>query len=169
MSDPDVSVRLEADGLRRLMAEAPRIIIEELTAGITEASMLAEREIRERTPTSGAGLLRDSIGALPVEISGEAVRGGVATSLSYAAPVETGSRPHRPPVEPLYDWVQRKLGLRGKEAMGVASAIAAKIAKEGTKGAFMFRDGFAAVEGQIMDILGGAIDRATARIAAGEK
>lgn len=169
MSDPDVSVRFEADGLRRMMAQAPDIMLEELTAGVTEASMLAEREIRERTPTSGAGILRESIGAMPVEFTSEAVRGGVATSLAYAAPVETGSVPHMPPVGPLVDWVERKLGLRDKEAKGVAWAIARKIAAHGTEGAWMFRDGFAAVEPQIMEILGAAVDRAAARIAAGER
>ncbi|MEP9372613.1 HK97 gp10 family phage protein [Mesorhizobium sp. KR1-2] len=169
MNEPDVSVRLEADGLRRLMTQAPDIVIEELTTGVTEASMLAEREIRERTPTSGAGTLRESIGAMPVEFAQEVVRGGVATSLPYAVPVETGSKPHMPPISPLVDWVERKLGLRDKEAQGVAWAIARKIAKQGTQGAFMFRDGFAAVEPQIMAILGAAIERATARIAAGER
>lgn len=167
MSDADVSVRFEAAGLRRLMEQAPDIVIEELTAGVMEASMLAEREIRERTPTSGAGTLRESIGAMPVEFVQEVVRGGVATSLSYAAPVETGSRPHMPPISPLVDWVERKLGLRGPDAKGVAWAIARKIAKKGTEGAFMFRDGFASVEPQIYEILGAAVERATARIAAG--
>lgn len=33
----------------------------------------------------------------------------------------------------------------------------------------MFRDGFAAVEPQIMEILGDAVERATARIGAGER
>lgn len=169
MSDPDVSVRVEAEGLRRLMAKAPAIMMEELAGGVTEASMLAEREIRERTPTSGAGLLRESIGAMPVEFVESGARGGVATSLSYAAPVETGSKPHFPPVAPLTDWVERKLGLKGAEAKGVAFAIARKIAKEGTTGAFMFRDGFAAVETQIFEIIGAAVERATARIAAGER
>jgi len=169
MSEADVSVRIEAAGLSRLMDVAPAIVVEELTAGVTEATMLAEREIRERTPTSGAGTLRDSIGAMPVEISGEAVRGEVATSLAYAAPVETGSRPHFPPVEPLVDWVERRLGLSGPAARGAAWAIARKIAARGTEGAFMFRDGLAAVEQQVIAIVSGAVARAAARISAGER
>lgn len=105
--------------------------------------MFAEREVKEHTPTSGAGTLRDSIGALPVTITGTAVAGGGAgTSLPYAAAVELGSKPHWAPIAPLQDWVQRKLGLSGEEVEAAAQAIQFKIARRGTKGHFMFRDGF---------------------------
>lgn len=48
----------------------------------------------------------------------------------HAAAVEVGSRPHRPPVDPLIRWAE----LRGfTDPRGAAWAIAAKIAREGTK------------------------------------
>lgn len=38
----------------------------------------------------------------------------------------------RPPISNLEKWVQAKMGLSGKEALGAAFAIATKISKEGT-------------------------------------
>lgn len=57
----------------------------------------------------------------------------------YAAPVETGAKPHFPPTEALLLWVKQKLGVRNeKEAKSVAFLIARAISKRGTKGAHMF-------------------------------
>lgn len=147
------------------LARAPGILIEELTPAMVESQLLLEREVRERTPTSGAGTLRDSIGALPLAISETAISGSIGTSLSYALPVELGARPHRPPVEPLADWVRRKLGKKGKEARSIAFAIASKIEKEGTPARNMFAEGLAATQAQISELLEAAADRATQRIA----
>lgn len=146
------------------LARAPAVLLEELTPAIVESQLLLEREVREHTPTSGAGTLRDSIGALPVTISETEVSGGVGTSLSYALPVELGSRPHRPPVEPLTDWVRRKLGKKGKEARSVAFAIARKIEREGTPARNMFSEGLSRTQGQIAELLEAAAERATRRI-----
>lgn len=166
MAEP-VSLRFEDAALRRMLVRTPEIVLDEIARGLAEASMLAEREVKERTPTSGAGTLRDSIGALPVTISGTRVTAGVGTSLSYAAPVEEGSKPHWAPIEPLLDWVERKLGKAGEEAEGIARAIRASIAVHGTPAHHMFRDGFAYVGPQVMEILSAAVARAAARVEGG--
>jgi hypothetical protein len=159
-----LKITLRSAKAQRALHRAPDIYVEEMTAAVTEGSLLLEREVKERTPTSGAGTLRESIGALPVTISEASVAGGVGTSIAHALPVELGSRPHWAPIEPLEDWVRRKLGLRGEEAKQVARGVRFKIAKKGTKGAFMFRDGSKATEPQILSIFEGAADRANARI-----
>jgi len=57
----------------------------------------------------------------------------------YAAPVETGARPHMPPSEALVLWVHKKLGIEDeKQALSVAFAIAKTIAKRGSRGHEMF-------------------------------
>jgi hypothetical protein len=67
---------------------------------------------------------------------------GVGSSLGadkYAGPVETGARPHLPPVEALIPWVMRKLGASDeKQATSLAWAVAKSIAKKGTAGHEMF-------------------------------
>lgn len=159
------SVSLDTSRAMRALELAPDILIEELIPSVIQSQQLLEREIKELTPTSGAGTLRDSIGALPVEISSTSVRGEVGTTNTYAQPVETGAKPHMPPVEPIAEWVRRKLGIKDEaEAKSVAFAIARKIAKSGSKGAFMFREGLAASQAQILEILGDGVERALARI-----
>ena len=77
-------------------------------------------------------------------------------------PVELGTKPHFPPIEPLIDWVKARLGISTeKEARGVAFLIARKIAVRGTAAQHPFGLTFQAVEAQVFDIF----DRATGRIA----
>ena len=65
----------------------------------------------------------------------------------YAAPVETGARPHMPPPSALLPWVQKKFGFDDeKEALSMAFAVAKSIAKKGTQGHFMFQRGLAELE-----------------------
>lgn len=159
-----LSLKLDGEAVGRVLRAAPAIVDADIVPAILESQFLLEREVRDRTPTSGAGTLRDSIGALPIVIGASEVVGEVGTSLSYAQPVESGSKPHRPPVEPIAEWVRRKLGKRPEEAKSIAWAIAGKIAKEGSPGAFMFRDGLAAVQSQILEILGSGVERALSHI-----
>jgi hypothetical protein len=57
----------------------------------------------------------------------------------YAAPVETGARPHMPPIAALIPWVMRKMGASDeKTATSIAWAVAKSIAKKGTQGHEMF-------------------------------
>lgn len=57
----------------------------------------------------------------------------------YAAPVETGARPHMPPIEALIPWVMRKFNVvEEKKATSLAWAVAAKIKQQGTMGHEMF-------------------------------
>jgi hypothetical protein len=65
----------------------------------------------------------------------------------YAAPVETGARPHFPPPSALLPWVQKKFGFDDeKEALSMAFAVAKSIAKKGTQGHYMFKRGLAELE-----------------------
>ncbi len=167
----DESFRISSTGktIEQAFELAPEIFAEEAARGVTEATLLAEREIKEETPSSGAGLLRESIGATPVTITPRAISGRVVTSLSYAAPVEFGSKPHWAPIEPLLDWVTRKLGLRGDDADAAARAIRFKIAAHGTEGAHMFSKGLAKVEQQILAIYEAAARRALDRLEQGAR
>ncbi|MFP3386732.1 hypothetical protein, partial [Tritonibacter sp. SIMBA_163] len=67
----------------------------------------------------------------------DGVIGIVGTAALHAVPVEMGSKPHFPPIQPLEDWAHHKLDLPAEEARGAAFAIARKIAAKGTEGAHM--------------------------------
>lgn len=81
------------------------------------------RVSQERVPTD-TSQLRQS-GVRPQErLDGSVIWGYRA---DYARPVEEGSRPHWPPIEPLRGWARRVLGNES-----AAYAVQAKIAEEGT-------------------------------------
>lgn len=130
--------------------QAPQLVEAELFAATYEAEMLLEREIKEDTPVGATGLLRQSIHSEAPRTLANTVIGVVGTSSMHALPVELGTRPHFPPVEPLIDWVQAKLDIRDEEqAEGVALAIARKIAVRGTLGVGMFHRNFRQLQPQI--------------------
>lgn len=149
--------------LAALWAAAPNEVRAEMETAMIEADALAEREITEITPRA-AGLLAGSIGS-EVQSFEDSVIGVVGTSAAYAVPVELGTRPHFPPIEPLVDWVRVKLGVGEKEARGVAFLVARKISRTGTKGAHMFERALSSVEPGIAAIFHRALDRIVKRLA----
>jgi hypothetical protein len=50
----------------------------------------------------------------------------------YAAPVETGGRPHRPPIAPIAAWAALKTSLPERELYPFVMAVVKKIQAEGT-------------------------------------
>lgn len=163
-------VKMELQGFAELeaaWAKAPDIVREEMTAAMWEAELLLEREVKEKTPVGvgGAGGLKGSIAAMEPEISSDVVLGVVGTSIAHAIPVEIGTRPHFPPVQPLEDWVMKKLGVPEKEAHGVAFLVARKIAARGTLAIGMFHRAFNEQRPRIETIFAAARGRIAERLA----
>lgn len=139
----DIDTSAFAD-LAKAWKRAPDIVLDELEKAISVSTGMLHAEIIDNTPVgasggSGAGLS----GSISYVISRGAadVTGVVGTPNPYAVPVEMGTKPHMPPLEPIIAWVQAKLGIEGEEeAEGIAQRIAWKIKAHGTEGQFMFRD-----------------------------
>lgn len=133
---------------------APEIVEKVAFRALTKATALLERDIKERTPFGVTGLLRDSITAQrPYRLGLDGLVGVVSSPLDYAVCVELGTKPHYPPLEPIKQWVLKKLGLPIVSVEPVARAIAWKIKARGTKGARMFAKSFAANKTQVERIL----------------
>ncbi len=144
-----VSIVLDVARLERAFQAAPGIVREELRKFAVAATMLLEGEVKDRTPQGAHGHLAQSITS-EVSNLADGVLGVVGSPLAYAVPVELGTKPHMPPIQPLEDWVQHKLGKMGPEIKRVAQAIAWKIKHHGTKGAFMFKDAFEANQDEVL-------------------
>jgi len=148
-----LKISIDAGDIGQLAAaweQVPNVVEAELVATTYEAEMLLEREIKEDTPVGATSSLRQSIHSEAPRTLANTVIGVVGTSSMHALPVELGTRPHFPPVEPLIDWVQAKLDIRDEEqATGVALAIARKIAVRGTLGVGMFHRNFHQLRPQI--------------------
>ncbi|MEN6639568.1 MAG: hypothetical protein ABFC95_10255 [Smithella sp.] len=120
---------------------------------MTEAMLLLERAVKLLTPVGAGPIhLRDTI-FQKVSTSGQRVSGILGSPAKYGEAVEMGSKPHFPPLEPIQFWVEKKLGITGKEAIAVARCIAWKIYHHGTEGAKMFDKGFAENEAAVIRIL----------------
>ena len=161
----DIEIR-PGQSLEAAFAAAPEIVAEELTATTYEAELLVQREVQEGTPVGvgAGGGLRGSIGARPPEVRGVNIVGRVSTAAKHAIPVELGTRPHFPPVEPLIDWVVAKLGIVAPEAQQVAWRIALKISRKGTEGAHMFERGLDATRDQVLRMYEECLVRIGARL-----
>ena len=127
--------------VNKLFGEFPDAVRSATVSKVTEVLMYLERLVKQATPQgAGPAHLMQTIGPPEVTVLGDKVKGMLGTPAKYAEPVEYGTRPHFPPIEPIKYWVEKKLGLEGAEAASVAFLIARKISKEGTEGAYMFTD-----------------------------
>jgi len=143
------------EGLEELKKRYPVLSAQVTQARLTEANEFLAYKVRENTP-EGAGVpthLKDQILTKTVKY-GEAV--STFTHCPYGLPVEEGSRPHWPPWgagSSLYVWVERKLGITGKDTKSVAFLIARSISKKGTKGIHMFERAWQDNHAKILSIL----------------
>lgn len=156
---PMVQVVVNAADAARLdaaYARAPAAVDRAVGRRLAGLVLDLQSDVQELTPTA-FGMLRASIGSSVNVQPGLGVTGIVGTSLSYAIPVELGTKPHMPPVKPIRLWVEKKLGLSGRESQRAAWAIAMSIKRRGTLGVGMFHRAFARRRGDLPGILNAAV------------
>ncbi|SDD56114.1 hypothetical protein SAMN05192589_107116 [Paracidovorax valerianellae] len=153
------------DALQRGFEQAPDATRRELLAGMTEGTLLVEREVKDRLPRvtgmTAASVASDAF-ATPVGVIGT-----VGSSQPSATFLELGTRPHMPPVEALIPWVRAVLGVDRKRERSVAFLVARKIARKGTKAKPHFADAIAATESQVLRALEDAAGRVAVLLAGG--
>lgn len=153
----------------KYLKQAPQIVMEEMAASLNEAMFLLEREIKELIPVGAHGLLRGSVTHKLIALArGQSVSGKVFSPLNYAVPVELGTKPHFPPLAPLRDWVEKKLGVSKSQSRSVAFLVARKIAAKGTKPQKPFETGFRDNADQVNAIFGRGLARIRDRLMGGK-
>lgn len=151
------------DALQRGFTKAPDVTRRELLAGMTEATLLMEREVKDGMPRH-TGMTAASVTSDAFATS-MGVLGTVGSSQPSATFLELGTKPHMPPVEALVPWVKAVLGVEPKRARSVAFLVARKIARKGTKPRRVFEKAAAATEGQALRMLENAAGRVAAHLA----
>ncbi len=116
------------DRLAQQWQAFPQIVPQMVSRWLTEMSLFLEGEVKLITPVRD-GTLRNSIAATPVQIGADVVSTGVSTSLSYAIPVELGTKPHD---------IVAKPGKFLAFSVGGQNVFAKKVRHPGTQGYFMF-------------------------------
>jgi hypothetical protein len=151
--DAFFSVEVDVSELMRLadaLAGVEGFIEEAMGDAMDESGMLLTGMAAARAPVN-YGLLRAAI-AWPYGFERsnllDELRGAVgagdagglaaaaATPSTYVDWVEHGTDPHWPPLAPIELWALRKFP--GEDALTIAKAVRAKIARVGTQGAHMF-------------------------------
>jgi len=149
----ELKIKADIRGLDEMTAQYPQASDRARRGRLAEAALLLERAIKETTPVGAGPIhLRDTIFSETV-IQGLAISAALGTPAVHGEPVEYGTKPHFPPVAPIRHWVERKLGLSGSEAAGVAFVIARAISKRGTKPARMFGRGVDEQKAAVIRIL----------------
>lgn len=124
----------------------------QMEIAMRKSTLAVHGEVVKRTPHA-FGLLRSSI--LPdTFVDGSSITGRVSTTLTYAPPVEYGSKPHWAPIGPLMLWAQRKHG-----DYRVAFPVQKAIAKHGTKAHRMFQEGFEVAVAHVQRIFEAVVEK----------
>jgi hypothetical protein len=160
-----------AMAISRAWLRAPAMVMEELETAMGASVVYLQGQVADRSKVRPDGLNGAASGLLAssfvhdVTSFADAVFGRVSSPLTYALPVELGTRPHFPPMAPLINWVEQKLGLYGEEAEGAARGIQRKIGHHGSVGRYMARDAVAFGAAEVVQKFADAAERITARLA----
>ncbi len=149
----EVKIKVDLKELEALTKRYPEASATARRRRLMEALLLLEAAIKRLTP-EGAGPIhiRGTIFSQVVP-RGESFWGQVGTPAIYGESLEYGTKPHFPPIAPIRFWVEKRLGLMGREAQSAAFCIARAISRRGTKGAHMFEKGFEMNEARVIGIL----------------
>ena len=168
-----VSINVDAAlVISRAWATHPDLVMEELEQAMGSSLVYLQGQVVERSKIRPGdaheglvtGHLARSFG-ITTQVFMDAVFGEVNNPLTYALPVELGTRPHFPPLDPLINWVEAKLGLYGDDAEGAARGIQRKIGRFGTPGRFMARDALAFGRDSVAQEFSDAAERIVKRLA----
>ncbi len=161
---PTMTIEVNVPNVPLFNGTSHKVIGEEMNLAINAGVLHLKGAIQPETPVGVTGALRAGV---QTSITGAAtsIVGRVFDPVSYAIPVESGSRPHFPPVAPLQLWVRRKLGISDeREVRSVAFLIARKISRVGTKPVLMFRRSFDAHRDRVVGFFAQANARIVARL-----
>ncbi len=161
---PTMTIEFKVPNVPLFNGQAQRVIDEEMRRALNAGVLHLKGAILPETPVGVTGALRQGV---QTSITGDALSlvGRVFDPVAYAMPVESGSRPHFPPVAPLQLWVRRKLGITDEgEARSVAFLICRAISRRGTRAVQMFRRSFDAHRDRVAGFFAAANARIVARL-----
>ena len=133
---------------------AAALLSEELGNGLRDAGMAIENEAKHLVPVRTGNLRRSIMSS--VETLGGTQTGIVAAQAGYGRYVESGTKPHTPPLSAIATWANRK-GLP-------AGAIWMAIRKKGTKAHPFMAPALEAKRSVVIDTVQEAIKTFVARV-----
>lgn len=163
-------IKIEFEGIpQEFRGGNPRlVIIEEMLRGVNEADVLVKNVMVANTPFGGTGLTRDGWLVQPARATIGKVVGRVVNPTPAAAVLESGARPHHPPVGPdpaLGVWIRRTLRISSpKKIRQKAFEIGAAFKRRGIRKRRIFSRAFRGVEPFVRAVLEIAAGRVVKRL-----
>lgn len=133
---------------------AKGIVTKETLRTMHKAIAVIKPNVKRYTPVGATGELHQGVEGI-ITTARDIVEGRVTvvgTAAGYVEPVEFGSVPHWPPVEPIRLWVRRVKGTPPEEVPRVAFLVSRKISRIGTPAFKMFQQGWAESEPKVMSM-----------------
>lgn len=131
-----------------LTGRPSEVVRDNQVAAMHEATQLASRRVKEKTPQGVMGAQGGLLSSIQPEVReiSKGVLGIVATASPYGLVREKGRQPGKgmPPggkgskERPLVRWIEVKMGVTREEAERIEYPVRRKIAQKGTEGAHMF-------------------------------
>lgn len=119
-----IDISRARDAVGRIPAEVERAVEVHLARGAEEVARDAKRNAPKAFSNLVNSIRAERVGALHYQ---------VVEGMNYGRAVEEGTGPHFPNPDNLRPWVERVLGVRGKEARDKAFLIARAISRRGTR------------------------------------
>jgi hypothetical protein len=159
-SDFRAEVRGLVEAQRNIEATMAQLHGPEMAQAMRDCTLMVQRDAKLLVPVD-TGRLRASI-TPEVRMDGNEVMGVVGSNVKYAPYIETGTRPHWPPMGAIWEWVEHKGRGRANVHLSVLRVMRA-IAKRGTKAYRYLQGAFEKNEGQIKRRIDGAVGRIVRR------
>jgi hypothetical protein len=132
---------------------APEVMARRIDAKLSRGAEEVARDGKRNAPKAFSNLVNsiraDNIGPLHYRVS---------EGMNYGRAVEEGTRPHMPNSENLIPWVERVLGVRGKEARRKAFLIARAISRRGTRAQAYMRPAADANRSRLFELANQGVD-----------
>lgn len=136
---------------RKLLTVAPSLekaMVRGFRIGAQRLKAIAVQNIITRRAVATAQLARS------VTVDNHQDGATVLVNAPHADFVESGTRPHRPPIQPLADWAKVKgLARTDAEARRIGFLVARAIAVRGTPPVHYFRDAWTQLQGELPAIM----------------
>jgi len=139
----------------KYLNQQPPKVKEAVVKGLRSAAMrgvgvvVEEIDKAEPYPAVNTGKLRQSVRAEPTPIGA-----AIVVDAPHAAPINNGTRPFFPPLEPLIEWAVRKFGVSESEARSIAFNVARQISEEGIEPRHFFEKAMARMDAIIQEEVG---------------
>lgn len=147
------TIRIDISHAKAAIERAPQVLAKHIEPKLWRGAEEVAREAKGNAPKAFSNLV-NSIRAERVD----ALHYQVVEGMNYGRPVEEGAAPHGVNSAKLIPWVERVLGVRGKEARDKAFLIARAIRRRGTRAQEYMKPAAEAKTSRLFELVNQGVD-----------